>query len=63
LLNLLGRHRAIVLSVHLHKYDSVVRQTGARRFLQLALSSVLPSADFRARDEVEGVDRYGPDLV
>ncbi len=63
LLDLLGEHRAIVLSAHLHKYGVVVRKTGAGRFLQLALCSVLPSADVRPRDEVEGVDRYGPDNV
>jgi len=63
LLDLLGKHRAIVLSAHLHKYSVVVRRTGTGRFLQLALSSVLPSADVRPKDEVEGVDRYGPDLV
>jgi hypothetical protein len=63
LLDLLGAHRAIVLCAHLHKFGVVVRETGSGRFLQLALCSVLPRADIRARDEVEGVDRFGPDLV
>ncbi len=63
LLNLLGKHRAIVLSGHLHKYGVVVRKTDAGPFLQLALISVLPRHDVRPRDEVSGIERYGPDLV
>jgi hypothetical protein len=63
LLNLLGTHQAIVLSAHLHRYGLVVRETDGGRFVQLALSSVLPRPDVRPRDVVEGVDRYGPDLV
>jgi hypothetical protein len=63
LLDLLGAHRAIVLSAHLHKFGVVVRDTPAGRFLQLALNSVLPRPDVEPRDRVEGVARYGPDLV
>jgi hypothetical protein len=63
LLDLLGEHRAIVLSAHLHKYGVVVRRTDTGRFLQIALCSVLPRADVRPKDEVSGADRYGPDNV
>ena len=63
LLNLLGEARAIVLSGHLHKYSFLIRRTETGRFVQLALSSVASSADARPRDEREGVDQYGPDLV
>lgn len=63
LLGLLGKHRAIVLSAHLHKYGVVVRETDTGRFLQLALCSVLPRAEVAPRDQVEGTERYGPDLV
>jgi hypothetical protein len=63
LLALLGTHRAIVLSAHLHKFGVVVRRTDTGRFLQLALASVLPHPDVRPRDAVSGVERYGPDLV
>jgi hypothetical protein len=63
LLSLLGAHRAIVLSAHLHKFGVVVRRTDTGRFLQLALASVLPRPDVRPRDVVSGVERYGPDLV
>jgi hypothetical protein len=63
LLPLLGSHRAIVLSAHLHKFGIVVRRTDIGRFLQLALASVLPRPDVRPRDVVSGVERYGADLV
>ncbi len=63
LLNLLGKHRAIVLSGHLHKNGVVVRDTEQGPFVQLAVNSVIPSVDSRPRDEVRGVKNYGPDLV
>lgn len=63
LLSLLGKHRAIVLSGHLHKYACVVRQTDAGPFVQLAVSSVLYTRDGKRRDELSGLERYGADLV
>jgi hypothetical protein len=63
LLNLLGKHQAIVLTAHLHKYGVVVRKTDTGRFLQMSLVSVVPRPDVRPRDEVSGLERYGPDLV
>jgi calcineurin-like phosphoesterase family protein len=63
LLGLLGKHRAIVLCGHLHKYACVVRQTEEGPFLQLAVSSVIPAADVQPRHVLSGLDRYGPDLV
>ncbi|MBX6316116.1 MAG: metallophosphoesterase [Isosphaeraceae bacterium] len=63
LLHLLGKHRAIVLCGHLHKYGVVVRRTDCGPFLQLALCSVLPRPDVRPKDVVEGVAHFGPDLV
>jgi hypothetical protein len=63
LLNLLGKHRAIVLCGHLHKNGVVVRDTEQGPFVQLAVNSVLPSADSKPKDEVRGVKSYGPDLV
>jgi hypothetical protein len=63
LLNLLGRHRAIVLCGHLHKYSLLVRRTEAGRFVQLALSSVAATADGQPRDERTGLNDYRPDLV
>lgn len=63
LLDLLGRHRAIVLSAHLHRYGLVARKTDGGRFVQLSLSSVIPSPDAKPAQVVEGVEKYGPDLV
>ena len=63
LLELLGRHRAIVLCGHLHKYSFLVRRTEHGPFAQLALSSVASTSDGRVKDELLHVDDYGPDLV
>ena len=63
LLDLLGAARAVVLCGHLHKYSFLVRRTATGRFAQLALSSVASSADAAPRDLIEGVEKYGPDLV
>lgn len=63
LLNLLGEHRAIVLSGHLHKYSYLVRRTEKGRFVQMSLSSVGNTGDVKTRDLIEDVKGYGPDLV
>lgn len=63
LLNLLGRHRAIVLCGHLHKYGTIVRKTPEGSFVQVAVISVLPSAKVTPKDAVSGVNEYGPSLV
>jgi hypothetical protein len=63
LLDLLGRYHAIVLSAHLHRYGVVARKTEPGRFVQLAVNSVIPSADVAPSHIVSGTDRYGPDLV
>jgi hypothetical protein len=68
LLELLGRHRAIVLCGHLHKYSLLVRRTetisgGQGKFVQLAISSVAANADGKPKDERSGLDQYTPDLV
>jgi hypothetical protein len=63
LLELLGRHRAIVLCGHLHKYSLLVRRTDHGPFAQLAISSVAASADGKPRDERSGLSDYRPGLV
>jgi hypothetical protein len=63
LLGLLGRHKAIVLCGHLHKYSLLVRRTNEGRFVQLAISSVAATSDGKPRDERSGTDEYRPDLV
>jgi hypothetical protein len=63
LLNLLGKHHAIVLCGHLHKYACVARRTKTGRFVQLAISSVATDAEAAPKDERRGVEAYTPDLV
>jgi hypothetical protein len=63
LLELLGRHRAIVLCGHLHKYSLLVRRTDFGPFVQLAISSVAASPDGQPKDVRSGLDQYTPDLV
>ncbi|MCW3095145.1 MAG: 3,5-cyclic adenosine monophosphate phosphodiesterase CpdA [Chthonomonadaceae bacterium] len=63
LLNLLGRHHAVVLCGHLHKYGTVVRKTEGGAFVQVATCSVIPSLTARPTQETSGLENYGPDLV
>ncbi len=64
LLELLGKHNALVLSGHIHKYNLLVRATaGGGRFLQLGLSSVIPSPEVQPQRLLEGVDQYNPEQV
>jgi hypothetical protein len=63
LLELLGRHRAIVLCGHLHKYSLLVRRTDHGSFAQLAISSVAASTDGQPKDVRTGTGQYIPDLV
>jgi len=63
LLDLLGRHRAIVLCGHLHKYSLLVRRTDRGSFAQLAISSVAATSDGQPKDIRTGLNQYTPDLV
>lgn len=63
LLNLLGAHRAIVLSGHLHKTSVVVRNTPSGNFVQVGLGSVVPGLDAPVKDHLKGLDAYNADLV
>jgi hypothetical protein len=63
LIDLLGRHRAIVLSGHLHKYCVVARRCRTGKFVQLALSSVLKDTIKRREPAHTSVDAYGPQLT
>ena len=63
LLDLLGKHRAIVLCGHLHKYSCVVRRAGKGKFVQLAISSVATDPDAKPVDDRQGLDAFSPDLV
>lgn len=63
LLELLGEHRAIVLCGHVHRYGFVVRTTDHGPFAQLAVSSILSSANQQPKQLLEGLDAYGPELT
>lgn len=63
LLNLLGAHKAIVLSGHLHKTSVVVRNTPSGNFVQVGLGSVIPGLDAPIKNHLTGLDAYNADLV
>jgi len=63
LYRLLGKHHAIVLCGHLHKYAFVERETPEGSFSQLAVSGIAYHLDDKARDLISGVDNYNADLV
>lgn len=64
LLDLLGKHNALVLSGHIHKYNLLVRTTPrGGRFLQLALCSVIYEPGAPAQHVLSGVKDYNGDQV
>jgi hypothetical protein len=63
LLELLGKHNAIVLTGHLHKYNLMTRRTSSGRFLQLAVNSVVSRPEGNVDDILEGVASYTPDQI
>ena len=63
LLSLLGKYGAMVLSGHLHKYSLLTRKTADHAITQLAVCSVLRSEKETPKGVLEGVGKYGPDLV
>lgn len=63
LLNLLGKHHAIVLGGHIHKYNLSARRTPTGRFVQLAVNSVIPRADEKPSNVLDGVAEYTPDQI
>ncbi|MHC4716755.1 MAG: metallophosphoesterase family protein [Planctomycetota bacterium] len=63
LMNLLGEHRAIVFSAHLHDHAVVVRRTDRGPFVQVASCSVLPRLPVAPRKRRSGLENYGPDIV
>ena len=64
LLELLGKHRAFVLSGHIHKYNLLVRATPrGGKFLQLGLSSVIYQPEGPPQHVLSGVKEYNGDQV
>lgn len=58
LLKMLGGRGAIVLGGHIHKYSVMERQTGAGKFPQLAVCSVIRDDSPQPRSWREGLDAY-----
>lgn len=63
LLNILGTHRVILLTAHLHKYHVLARKTPTGRFVQVSMSSVIHSPEVSVKNAMEGVGQYGRSLV
>ncbi|MBX7209534.1 MAG: metallophosphoesterase [Verrucomicrobiaceae bacterium] len=64
LLTLLGKQNAIVLGGHIHRYNTLVRETpGGGRFTQLAISSIVNSADVKPDTELHGIAQYNGDQI
>ena len=63
LLNLLGRHNAIVLSGHLHKTSVLTRSTPEGNFVQVGLGSVVPVGRSGVKDHLDGLQHYNESLV
>lgn len=63
LLGLLGRERAFVLGGHIHRFNTLARETPRGRFAQLAVSSVINTADPRAQTPLSGLADYTGDQI
>ncbi|RYG67491.1 metallophosphoesterase [bacterium] len=63
LLNVLGKHNAVVLGGHIHKYNLSARRTPTGRFVQLAVNSVIPRPTEKPSNILEGVGQYTPDQI
>jgi hypothetical protein len=63
LVNLLGKHRAIVMGGHLHKATIVTRNTPYGNFVQVGLGSVIPASKISIKDHLKGVENYSSELL
>ncbi len=64
LLELLAQHESIVLGGHIHRFCSLSREVGSHgRFVQLALSSVIPNESTDPKTELNDRSEYTPDQI
>lgn len=63
LVNLLGRHGAIVFGGHLHKTCILARKTPFGKFVQIGIGSVINDLDGPVKDHLQGIENYNSDLV
>jgi hypothetical protein len=52
-----------VLGGHIHRFNSLARETGRGRFAQLALSSVVHALDLKPKMQLSGPQEYTPDQI
>jgi len=62
-LNILGANEVVLLTAHLHKYGLLARKTSAGTFVQFSVNSVISSSKISVKDQLEGVESYGGQLV
>lgn len=64
LLTLLGTQNAFVLGGHIHRFNTLTRETPkGGRFVQFAISSVVNAANPKATTELDGLKDYTPDQI
>jgi len=64
LLDLLGKQNAFVLGGHIHRFNTLTRTTpGGGKFVQLAVSSVVASADTKPKEILSGLKEYTGDQI
>jgi 3',5'-cyclic AMP phosphodiesterase CpdA len=62
-LALLGRHRALVLGGHIHRYNTLAREVAGGRFAQFAVSSVINEPEATPKTPLSGVADYNGDQI
>lgn len=64
LIDLLGSQNAFVLGGHIHRFNTICRETiRGGRFVQLAISSVVDSVSKKPVTELEGLKEYNGDQI
>jgi hypothetical protein len=63
LLDTLGRERALVLGGHIHRFNTLARETPRGRFAQLAVSSVIDALDVKVKMPLSGLAEYTSDQI
>jgi UDP-2,3-diacylglucosamine pyrophosphatase LpxH len=64
ILALLGKQNAMVLGGHIHKFNTIRRETpGGGKFGELAVSSIINDLDTKARTILDGVSAYNGDQI
>jgi len=62
-LNILGAHKVILLTAHLHKYSFLARRTSRGTFVQLSINSVISSTKIFVKNHLKGIENYSSRLV